>query len=100
MSRTSTLELTDYPQQKITHPPSVYQKGGSRPISESLLPNDLPEYAVPAEQMEAPGRATTVAVLTTVVCVTMISSMLSGVVVVALPVIARELELAPNVLLW
>jgi hypothetical protein len=101
MSRTSTtLELNDYPQQSIIHPPQINQKGENTPKSEDLILNGSLEYAVSAEQIEAPSKATTAIVLVTVVCVTMISSMLSGVVVVALPAIARELDLAPNMLLW
>jgi hypothetical protein len=103
MSRTSTsIELQDLPQtlQTITQPPSIYQKGDNTPLTEDLRPVNAPKNAVSAELLEGPDKKTTAVVLLTVVCVTMISSMLSGVVAVALPSIAKELDLGPDVLLW
>ena len=104
MSRTSTsIELQDLPQtpQTITQPPSIYQKGDDTPpLTEDLRPVNAPKNAVSAELLEGPDKKTTAVVLLTVVCVTMISSMLSGVVAVALPSIPKELDLGPDVLLW
>jgi hypothetical protein len=104
MSRTSTsIELQGYPQtpQTITQPFSIHQKGNdTRPLTEDLQPINAPRYAVSAELLEEPDKKTTAIVLLTVVCVTMISSMLNGVVTVALPSIAKELNLGPDVLLW
>lgn len=104
MSRTSTsIELQSFPQtpQTITQPPSVHQKGeDAPPLTEDLQPINAPKNAVSAELLEGPNKKTTAVVLLTVVCVTMISSMLNGVVAVALPSIAKELDLGPDVLLW
>jgi hypothetical protein len=106
MSRTSTsIELEEYPQTPapftVTQPLSVHSKDGLSPS----FPGDLQPINVTAnvndvEQLEPPGKRTTAVVLVTVVCVTMISSMLSGVTAVVLPTMARDLHLAPSVLLW
>ncbi|KAF9696583.1 hypothetical protein EKO04_005214 [Ascochyta lentis] len=104
MSRTSTsIELQGYPQtpQTITQPSSTHQKDNdARSLTEDVQPINPPKNAVSAELLGEPDKKTTAIVLLTVVCVTMISSMLSGVVAVALPSIAKELELGPDVLLW
>ncbi|KAH6643991.1 major facilitator superfamily domain-containing protein [Boeremia exigua] len=98
MSRASTsIELQSYPEttQAITHQPSVFQKG-----SDPLLLATDPQNAVSAEVLGKPDNKTTAIVMLTVVFVTMTSSMLSGVVAVALPSIAKELKLGPDILLW
>lgn len=104
MSRSSTsIELQGYPQtpQTVTQPPSIYQKGDDTPPpAEDLQPMNAPKDAVRAELLGEPDKKTTAIVLLTVVCVTMISSMLSGVVAVALPSIAKDLDLGPDILLW
>ncbi|KAH7354550.1 major facilitator superfamily domain-containing protein [Pyrenochaeta sp. MPI-SDFR-AT-0127] len=101
MSRTSaSIELVGYPgtstPSTITQPPSIHFKDG-RPTSTDDV-RAISGFS--GEQLEAPGKGTTAIVLVTVVCVTMISSMLSGVTAVALPTMARDLHLAPSVLLW
>jgi hypothetical protein len=102
MSRTLTsFELVDYPQSTnatpVKHPHSAHTtSNGSQPAAEDLQPTDV---AV-TEQLVEPGKGTTVIVLTTVVSITMISSMLAGVTTISLPTMARELQLAPSVLLW
>ncbi|KAF1357906.1 MFS general substrate transporter [Lizonia empirigonia] len=82
MSRTSTsIELQGYPQtpQTITQPSSIHQKViDTAPLAEDLQPINAPKNAVSAEVLEEPDKKTTAIVLLTVVCVTMISSMLSG----------------------
>jgi hypothetical protein len=106
MSRTSTsIELGEYPQTPIpftvTQPPSIHPKDGlSQPLPDDLRPIDAATTVTDIEHLEPPGKKTTVVVLVTVVCVTMISSMLSGVTAVVLPTMARDLHLAPSVLLW
>jgi hypothetical protein len=104
MSRTATsIELVDFPQTSlsVTQPPSVHTKidhtFGLVDDGQPILP---PANAIDIEQVQAPGKKTTAIVLVTVVCVTMISSMLSGVTAVILPTMARDLQLAPSVLLW
>lgn len=85
----------------VTQPPSVHAKGDQTlPQDDDLQPIIAPVQSFSAEQQETPRKGTTAVVLVTVVCVTMISSMLSGVLVVTLPTMARELNLAPSVLLW
>lgn len=104
MSRTSTsIELQGYLQtlQSVTQPSSVYQKDDDTQLAtEDLQPINAPSKAVRTELLGEPDKKTTAIVLLTVVCVTMISSMLSGVVAVALPSIARDLDLGPDVLFW
>jgi hypothetical protein len=105
MLRTSTsIELEEYPQTPIsftavTQPPSVHPKDGlAASLADDLRPINVPITDI--EHLEAPGKKTTAIVLVTVVCITMISSMLSGVTAVVLPTMARDLHLAPSVLLW
>ncbi|KAF2134395.1 MFS general substrate transporter [Dothidotthia symphoricarpi CBS 119687] len=106
MSRTSTsIELAEYPSTPLafTEPPGVHVHAKDNDLPshhESLQPTDVPDHTIPVEHIPTPGKGTTAIVLVTVVCVTMISTMLSGVVAIALPTMARELPLAPNVLLW
>ena len=104
MSRTSTsIELQSYPEapQTIAQPSNVYQKDHAPlPLTEDLHSTNASKNAVSAELLGKPDKKTTATVILTVVCVTMISAMLSGVVAVALPSIAKELELGPDVLLW
>lgn len=102
MSRTSTsIELqgiSDTPK-TITQPHSVYKASNDTvPLTETS--DAAPQNVVSSELLEQPDSKTTAIVMLTVVCVTMISSMLSGVVAVALPSIAKDLKLGPDVLLW
>jgi hypothetical protein len=105
MSRTSTsIELAEVSTSTplpITHPLSVNTKD-SRPrsLSQDAHPLALPPDVVDVEQLELLNKRTTAVVLVTIVCVTMISSMLSGVTTIVLPTMARDLQLAPSVLLW
>lgn len=106
MSRTSgSIELVGYPGTStpltITQPASIHPKGDDTPpVTGDQKPFIAPVQTFSAEQRDVPGKGTTAIVLVTVVCVTMISSMLSGVTTVTLPTMARELNLAPSVLLW
>lgn len=106
MSRTTTsIELAEHPQTSIpstpSQPTSIYVND-DRIVSkdEDVQPITAPLHVADVEQLQAPGKKTTAVVLVTVVCVTGISAMLSGVTAVVLPTMARDLELAPNVLLW
>ena len=49
---------------------------------------------------EQGSRGTTAVVITSVTCITGISSLLAGLVVVGLPTIAKDLALDANLLLW
>ena len=104
MSQTSTTtELQSYPNapQPIAQPFSAYSKShGPTTSIEDMRPINASNTAVAAELLETPDKKTTAIVLLTVVCVTMIGSITSGVVIVALPTIAKELGLGPEVLLW
>ncbi|KAJ8108404.1 hypothetical protein OPT61_g8196 [Boeremia exigua] len=101
MSRTSTsIELQDCHEapKTVVQLSSADQKDhGSLLLADAT---NAPHDAITAELLEKPDKKTTAIVMLTVVCVTMISAMLSGVVAVALPSIAKELELGPDVLLW
>jgi hypothetical protein len=103
MSRTATsIELAEYRQTPVTvtQPSSVHTKADRLSSLDDSQPINVPSHAVDIEQLQAPGKKTTAIVLVTVVFVTMISSMLSGVTAVVLPTMARDLQLAPSVLLW
>jgi hypothetical protein len=105
MSRTATsIELVDYPETPLptlTAKPPFNVNGNDTPsLVDDLRPINGPSNTFSAEQRETPGNGTTAIVLVTVVCVTLVSSMLSGVMTVTLPTVARELELAPSMLLW
>jgi hypothetical protein len=105
MSRAATsIELVGYPEASVralaaTQPSSIHSNTKDAP-SEDVQPVNGSIANISAEQRETPGKGTTAIVLITVVCVTMVSSMLSGVTAVTLPTMARELELAPSVLFW
>lgn len=58
-------------------------------------PAELPE--VPSGE---PPKGTTVVIITCVTCATLISSLLAGLVTIALPTIARDLKMSPGLLLW
>lgn len=45
-------------------------------------------------------KATTAFIITTIAGVTIISSLLSGIVTIALPVMARDLDISPALLFW
>ena len=104
MSQTSTAtELQSYPDtlQPIAQPSATYPKGHGSTLSiEDMRPINASNIAVAAELLEVPDKKTTAIVLLTVVFVTMIGSITTGVVIVALPTIAKELGLGPEVLLW
>jgi hypothetical protein len=51
-------------------------------------------------QTSEPDRVTTVIILATVTGVTIISSLLAGVVIVSLPEMAKDLHLSDSLLLW
>ncbi|CAN9444617.1 unnamed protein product [Alternaria alternata] len=105
MSQTATsIELVDYHETTIpalaAKPLGAAKIKDTPSIADDLRPIRESPETFAAEQRDGPGKGTTAIVLVTVVCVTLVSSMLSGVMTVTLPTVARELELAPNVLLW
>lgn len=98
MSRSATsIELVGLPEAgltAVTQASSVHTKDDGL----SYLPEDRQPINAPVSRPLE--KRTTAIVLVTVVAVTMISSMLSGVTTIALPTMARDLQLAPSVLLW
>ncbi|KAJ4347096.1 uncharacterized protein N0V89_011033 [Didymosphaeria variabile] len=100
MSRSSTsIELEPYASTPIapTQPSSVHTKGDDAPPAVDDL---QPINSVTSTALQAPTKGTTAIVLVTVVCVTMISTLLAGLVTVGLPTMAAELEIPPSLLLW
>ncbi|KAF1979739.1 integral membrane protein [Bimuria novae-zelandiae CBS 107.79] len=59
-----------------------------------------PINTIISNAVQAPTKGTTAIVLVTVVCVTMISTLLAGLVTVGLPTMAEELDIPPSLLLW
>ena len=77
----------------------------TKPVSvkSDLVPlrdNSIREADVPALSSDEPSRFTTVVVITLVTMVNVLGSMISGFVTVAIPVMAVEVNLAPNIILW
>ncbi|KAH6839850.1 major facilitator superfamily domain-containing protein [Alternaria alternata] len=100
MSQTATsIELVDYHETTIpalaAKPLGAAKIKDTPSIADDLRPIRESPETFAAEQRDGPGKGTTAIVLVTVVCVTLVSSMLSGVMTVTLPTVARELELAP-----
>lgn len=104
MSRTSTsIELQTYAESiPVTQPSSIFVRGDDTPPLTDELRSivNVPQNAVKAEQLQNPSKSTTAIVLVTVVCVTMISTLLAGLVTVGLPTMAAELDIPTNLLLW
>ena len=103
MSRTS-IELVQYPQSILG--PSSLKSASQNEIMHPVVRHEPDTQAIThtpagaADQMPNPKKATTAIVLVTVVCVTMISSLLAGLVTVGLPTMAHDLGLGADVLLW
>jgi hypothetical protein len=87
----TSIELVEYPATPIAiaQPSSVKVKSYDDRVS---LAEDMRPFAPPlnaVSEPEQPGKATTAIVITTVDCVTGVSSLLHGLVTVALPVMAK-----------
>lgn len=105
MSRTS-IELVA----QVTHPASV--------ALPPATPNNASTYSIATRQSDSNdddrrtltevvsagqkdvSKGTTAVVITSVTCITGISSLLAGLVTVGLPTIAKDLDLAPSLELW
>jgi hypothetical protein len=104
MSRTSTttIELELYAASAFVPIPqasnSSIKNDGGRPLGDALV--NPPPDAFSVEEPRSPSKSTTVMVMVTVVCVTMISTLLSGLVTVGLPTMAADLDIPPSLLLW
>jgi hypothetical protein len=100
MSRSSTsIELQPY---AATAPVTHFANNDDAPqtTTEDLRPINAPQNDNAAKRIDEPTKGTTAIVLVTVVCVTMISTLLAGLVTVGLPTMAAELDIPPNLLLW
>jgi len=72
-------------------------------VKSQLVPlreNSIHETDAPALRSDEPSKFTTVVVITIVTMVNVLGSMISGFVTVAIPVMAIEVNLAPNIILW
>lgn len=88
MSATTTIELTRPPAGKTS------QVGTSHDMSaEHSIETNAPAVVVQK-------KGTTAFIITTIAGVTVISSLLSGIVTIALPVMARDLDIPPALLFW
>src|SRR3954465_15440099 len=108
MSRTST-ELV-----AVTYPSAVALQAPPPPSTKSLSTTTLDapgrsrssssyETRLVSDDVAAHAdvsKGKTAVVIASVTCITGISSLLAGLVTIALPTIARDLELADNLLLW
>jgi hypothetical protein len=88
----------------LTYPLSVAQLPSSHSTLERTLSKYRDEHPPMAESIasgqEKVSKGTTAVVITSVTCITGISSLLTGLVVVGLPTIAKDLALDANLLLW
>lgn len=88
MSATNTIELT-----------AVTAKEAPTAEGHDARQTGLADSASPvAAVVEKKG--TTAVIITTIAGVTMISSLLSGIVTISLPVMAKDLEISQALLLW
>lgn len=90
MSATSTIELTPVSNAKSVE---IRDNDADNPITTQTVVTE-PSTAV----VEKKG--TTAVIITTIAGVTIISSLLSGIVTIALPVMARDLKISEALLFW
>jgi len=88
MSATTTIELVE----------------GSKPRAQEVpargIATNPPNPVVAPTSAKVEKKGTTAVIITTIAGVTMISSMLNGLITISLPVIARELQISDTLLLW
>ena len=88
----------------LTYPLSVAQLPSSHSRLERTLSKSRDERPPMVESIasgqEKVSKGTTAVVIMSVTCITGISSLLAGLVVVGLPTIAKDLALDANLLLW
>jgi len=65
-----------------------------------LREDSIREPDVPVLRSDEPSKFTTVVVIALVTMVNVLGSMMAGIVTVAIPVMAVEVDLAPNIILW
>ncbi|KAF2835726.1 integral membrane protein [Patellaria atrata CBS 101060] len=96
------------PAPQLTLGPGLGVEGGAGSSGAAFAPPDDSSQRSLAESTDPSvvgrdsniNKKDTASVITSVTCVTLISSMLAGLVTVALPPIAEDIELADNLLLW
>ena len=81
MSATTTMELREAPIDQISTDPTSHE-----------------ESSIPAAKVEQKG--TTSLIIATITGVTMISSLLNGLVTISLPAMAKDLDIPQALLLW
>lgn len=94
MSATTTIELT---LNSVAEAQDVGAKRSENDYEDTAATQDVaagPSTAVVEE------KGTTVVIIATVAGVTVVSSMLAGIVTIALPVMAKDLEIPEALLLW
>ncbi|KAL5392655.1 hypothetical protein DPSP01_000359 [Paraphaeosphaeria sporulosa] len=101
MSRSTTsIELEPYVASTpiaLTQSPSLHTKSDDIPLAADERQSTK---SVASTTLQAPTKGTTAIVLVTVVCVTMISTLLAGLVTVGLPTMAEDLDIPASLLLW
>lgn len=98
MSRSTTsIELEPY---AAFTPIAPAQSSGLHTKSDDVPLTDRPQLTISVNTLQEPSKGTTAIVLVTVVCVTMSSALLAGLVTVGLPTMAADLDIQPNLLLW
>lgn len=88
MSATSTIELVEGSGQTAHE---THNKVAA------TMPEDV-DVPLPSAKVEKKG--TTAVIITTITGVTMISSLLSGLVTISLPAMAKDLQISDALLLW
>jgi len=90
--------------ERLTYPLSVAQLPSSHSTLKRTVSKSRDEHPPMAESIasgqEKVSKGTTAVVIMSVTCITGISSLLAGLVVVGLPTIAKDLALDANLLLW
>lgn len=90
MSATTTIELT----------PVSNAKGVGIRENDANNPTPTQNIVVDPSTAVVEKKGATAVIITTIAGVTVISSLLSGIVTIALPVMARDLEISEALLFW
>lgn len=88
MSATTAMELTTSTGGKSPH----LGRSNTEPVEQSIT--------VDSTSTAVEEKGTTALIIITIAGVTIISSLLSGIVTIALPVMAKDLHISPALLFW
>lgn len=99
MSQTTVIELRSQglPSAKPDAAPSDAQ---GQKANESLANDASLERRASAVTVPVPSKKTTAIVISSVTCITTLSTLISGLVTVAIPTMAKDVGLADSLLLW